>query len=103
MTTPDDPSRRTVAAAIKGTGKTPMVLASGYGEVAQQILALAFEQGIKVREDADLAEILAAVEIGEAIPLEALQTVTEILARVYVANGQTAPDNGPDSLKEDPS
>ncbi len=91
--TPETPKRQ-VAAAISGEGKLPQILASGYGEVAAEILKLAFEQGIKVREDADLAEILAALDLGEQVPLEALAAVSEILSRVYQANSKTyAPED----------
>ena len=34
----------------------PKVTAAGRGRVAEEILAIAFAQGIKVREDADLVE-----------------------------------------------
>jgi flagellar biosynthesis protein len=70
------------------SGRAPTVLASGRGSVAEQILAIAFAQGIKVREDADLAEILAAVDVDSEIPLEALAAVAEILSYVYRANGR---------------
>jgi flagellar biosynthesis protein len=65
----------------------PRVVASGRGAVADQILAIAFANGIKVREDGDLAEILAAVDEGSEIPAEALVAVAEILAYLYRANG----------------
>lgn len=93
MSRPEDKPRRQVAAAISGEGSAPQVVASGFGFVAEEILALAFAHGIKVREDADLAEILAAIDLGEDIPLEALQTVSEILRRVYEANGKMRPDH----------
>ena len=64
----------------------PKVVASGRGATAQTILERAFENGVKVREDADLAELLAAVDIDSLIPLEAFMAVAEILAYVYQAN-----------------
>lgn len=84
-----DKPRRQVAAAISSQRDMPQVLASGYGKVAEEILQLAFANGVKVREDADLAEILAALDLEENIPLEALEAVSQILARVYVANGRS--------------
>lgn len=69
----------------------PKVVASGRGKTAQQIIELAFSQGIKVREDPDLAEILAAVEIDSVIPLSAFIAVAEILGYVYRANNQPIP------------
>lgn len=83
------------------SGRAPTVLASGRGAVAEQILAIAFAHGVKVREDADLAQLLAAVEVDSEIPVEAMAAVAEILSYIYRANGRLAaspppaPDDGP--------
>ena len=79
-----------------GNSELPRVVASGKGEVARQILEIAFAHGVKVREDADLAEILAAIDVESEIPLEAIAAVAEILSYVYRANGTTmdGEDNG---------
>lgn len=66
--------------------KSPRVVATGRGAVAEQILAIAFEKGVPVREDSDLAQILAAVELDAEIPIDALAAVAEILSYVYRAN-----------------
>jgi len=94
-----DAARRAVAVALgyaPGTDAAPRVLASGRGTLAERILALAFAAGVKVREDADLAEILAAVDIDAEIPLPAFAAVAEILAYVYRANdGSMNPEGRP--------
>lgn len=69
----------------------PEVTAAGRGEVARQILEIAFQNGVKVREDANLVEILAQFELNSPIPTEALMAVGEILAYVYKANGEPNP------------
>lgn len=83
------PAGRAVAVAIAhdpdGAG-APRVVASGRGFVAEQILELAFAQGIKVRQDADLAQILAVLDLDTDIPPEAFAAVAEILVYVYRAN-----------------
>ena len=66
-----------------GAAARPKVVASGRGAVAEQILQIAFERGVKVRQDSDLAEILAAVEVESEIPLAALAGVAEILRYLY--------------------
>ena len=66
--------------------KSPRVVATGKGPVAEQILAIAFEKGVPVREDSDLAQILSAVELDAEIPIDALAAVAEILSYVYRAN-----------------
>jgi flagellar biosynthesis protein len=68
----------------------PRVLAGGRGAIAEQILNIAFAQGIRVREDADLAEVLAAIDIDSEIPVEAFAAVAEVLAYVYRANSAAA-------------
>lgn len=81
---------RDIAVALshnEGSGDLPRVIASGRGAVARQILEIAFDRGIKVREDADLAEVLAAVEVDCDIPLAAFAAVAEILSYVYRVQG----------------
>lgn len=70
----------------RASGDAPLVTASGKGALAEQILKIAFERGIKVREDAELVEILSLVDVDSPIPLEAFAAVAEILAYVYQAN-----------------
>lgn len=97
---PPRPPKRQVAVALRYDPKTdydvPTVVASGQGHVAERILEIAFAQGIKVREDADLAEILAAVDVDSVIPLEAFMAVAEILAYVYKASNKPLPETTSD-------
>lgn len=82
--------KETIAVALgydPETGAPPRVLAGGHGKVAEQILEIAFANGIKVREDADLAELLSAIDLDDEIPPEAFAAVAEILIYVYRANG----------------
>jgi flagellar biosynthesis protein len=69
----------------------PQVVAAGRGKIAEKILQLAFENGIKVREDSALVEILATIELDSPIPSEAFGAVAEILSYIYRANGQPNP------------
>ena len=86
---PKKPAKVTKAVALKherGQGVVPEVVASGKGHIAEQILQIAFANGVKVREDADMAELLTQLDIDSPIPLEAYAAVAEILAYVYKAN-----------------
>lgn len=82
---------RAAAVALKRFGvekdSLPKVVAAGYGKLAEQIIEIAFKNGVKVREDKDLAQMLAAIEIDSDVPTEALVAIAEILAYVYKANG----------------
>ncbi len=69
----------------RGSTDAPVVTATGHGELAEQILNIAFENGVKVREDADLAQILSEVDVDTPIPLEAFAAVSEILSYLYKA------------------
>lgn len=83
---------RPAAVAIEGkkdgTDSPGKIIASGRGKLAEEILAIAFKKGIKVREDADLAELLVKLDLDTPIPTEAILAVAEILAKVYEANGK---------------
>jgi len=85
---------RHVAVAIESDEEKPdspaKIVASGRGKLAGQILELAYANGIKVREDADLAELLAKLDLDTPIPSEAIVAVAEILAKVYEANEAVA-------------
>jgi flagellar biosynthesis protein len=70
----------------RGVDVAPSVVAKGKGYIAKQIIALARENGVEIREDADLAALLSRVEIGETIPVEAYMAVAEILSYIYRAN-----------------
>ena len=86
--------------ASQGDGQSaPRVVASGRGAVAEQILEIAFERGVKVRTDADLAEILAAVEVDSEIPLAALAGVAEILRYLYRTDTNCTAENEADAGK----
>jgi flagellar biosynthesis protein len=91
---PESSRTRQVAVALQydpDQADAPRVTASGKGALAEQILNLAFANGVKVRTDPDLAQVLAAVEVDTVIPIEAFTAVAEILAYVYRANNRAVP------------
>lgn len=67
----------------------PKVLAKGQGHVAEKIIQIALDQGIEIRQDADLIQILKAVDIDSEIPIEAFSAVAEIISYIYQQNGKT--------------
>ena len=80
-TAPDDETRRT----------GPTVVASGGGFLADRIVEEALKAGVPVRTDSDLVQILAEMEIGEEVPVEAFAAVAEVLRHVYQRNAQAKP------------
>ena len=61
----------------------PRVLASGKGYLAEQILNLAEENDLPVRNDPILAEALAQIDLNQVIPPELYAVVAEVFAFVY--------------------
>ena len=100
---------RTSAIAIRrgdDPDARPQILAKGQGAIAEQILEIAFASGVKVRSDADLIEVLEAIEIDCEIPIVALATVAEILSYLYRANAglmQSDQSHEPPSAPDDSS
>ena len=74
------------------TGRAPFVVAAGRGAMARRLLELAEEHGVPVREDKDLAALLALVALGDEIPLELYQAVAEVIAFVHRVNGRLDPE-----------
>lgn len=87
------PRNPTAVAITTGEKKdeAPRITAAGRGKIAEQMLQLAFANGIKVREDSALAEMLAKIELESPIPSEAFLAVAEVLSYVYKANGEPNP------------
>ncbi len=81
----------TLAVALKYDREkdpAPRVVAKGKGTIAEQIVKVAEANGIVIREDADLVEILEKLDLDAIIPLEAYTAVAEILNYVYKANAR---------------
>lgn len=95
----DEGCKRPLAAALRyrpGEDSAPKVVALGRGETAERIIALAALNGVPVREDPDLMAMLQAIEIGDAIPVEAFAAVAEILVYLFRANARlSAPGPSP--------
>ena len=70
----------------------PTVLAKGQGQIAEKIIQIALDEGIEIHRDADLIQILKAVDIDSEIPLEAFAAVAEIISYIYQANNKTLPE-----------
>ena len=72
----------------------PVVVAKGQGHIAKKIVQIALDEGIEIHKDADLLQILKAVDIDSEIPLEAFGAVAEIISYIYKANGKLKNNNG---------
>jgi len=61
----------------------PRVVAKGSGVTAENILRIAREHDIPIKEDARLVEVLSQLDLYQEIPPELYRAVAEILAFVY--------------------
>lgn len=58
----------------------PVVIASGYGTIADKIIGIAEEKGIPVFKDDSAASMLCMLEVGRNIPPE----LYEVIAAIYM-------------------
>ncbi|RLL45302.1 hypothetical protein D8M04_10630 [Oceanobacillus piezotolerans] len=82
---------RKKAAALQYDEKkltAPIVSATGKGLVAEEILEVAKQHNIPIIEDSSLVELLAELNINEAIPEELYEVVAEIFAFIYRTDQQ---------------
>jgi len=83
----DDTNRKAVALKYDTQlNSAPVVKAKGMGEIAEKIIKIAKENGISVKEDNDLAELLMRIDLNEEIPPDLYKVVAEIFAFVYRLN-----------------
>jgi flagellar biosynthesis protein len=85
------PDRRAVALSYSGLRPAPTVVASGRGYVAEQIIELAEEIGIPIRDDPMLVEALASLELDEEIPADLYLAVAEALLWAYRISERALP------------
>jgi flagellar biosynthesis protein len=77
------------AIALQYDGENaPTVTASGEGEIAEEILRIAREHRIPLREDALLAELLSELNLGEEIPPMLYRVIAEVIAYAYLVSGK---------------
>ena len=58
----------------------PVVIASGYGAIAQKIIEIAEQKGIPVFRDDSAASLMCMLEVGSNIPAE----LYEVVAAIYM-------------------
>ena len=60
--------------------KAPMIIASGYGEIAQRIIHIGEKHGIPIYQDDQASSILCMLKLGQSIPEELYQ----LIATIYI-------------------
>ncbi|MCL7929273.1 EscU/YscU/HrcU family type III secretion system export apparatus switch protein [Halomonas llamarensis] len=83
MSSTDERRRQAVALAYQSDDGAPRVVAKGYGELAERIMAEAQRQGIYVHDAPELVALLMQLDIDEEIPGSLYQVVAELLVWVF--------------------
>ena len=85
-------SKKAVALSYKPeTDTSPRVTAKGKGRVAEHIIEMARANGIPVKDDPDLVEVLSKLDIEAHIPASVYVVVAELLAFAYSLNRNESP------------
>lgn len=77
------------AAALRyepGSDLAPVVIASGYGQIAERIINVAEQTGIPVYRDDSVSSMLCMLDVGKNIPPD----LYEIVAKIYCSILSTA-------------
>lgn len=80
-------TRQAIALVYDGE-QAPTLTAKGEGDLAEQIVQLAMEYEVPIYENADLARMLARMELGDEIPEELYRTIAEIIAFAWYLKGK---------------
>ncbi|WP_445005347.1 EscU/YscU/HrcU family type III secretion system export apparatus switch protein [Halomonas mongoliensis] len=76
------PRRRAVALAYREADDAPRVVAKGYGEIAERIMAEARRQGVHVHDSPELVGLLMGLDLDERIPPSLYEVIAELLVWV---------------------
>ncbi|MEA2017931.1 MAG: EscU/YscU/HrcU family type III secretion system export apparatus switch protein [Campylobacterota bacterium] len=61
----------------------PKAMAQGSGVTANNIIKIAEQNGIPIKKDEDLVNMLSQIELNQEIPVELYKAVSEIFSFVY--------------------
>ncbi len=81
--------REAIALLYDGGEQAPTITAKGDGELAERIIELAISYEVPIYENADLANLLTRMELGDQIPEALYRTIAEIIAFAWHLQGKT--------------
>lgn len=67
---------------------SPVVIASGYGTIAEKIVDIAEQKGIPVFRDDSTASIMCMLEVGSNIPTELYEVVAAIYCQILKVSNE---------------
>jgi flagellar biosynthesis protein len=84
MKASDTQHEKAIALQYKpGDQAAPRVVAKGQGVIAEQIIALAEENGVHIHESPELVELLIRLQVGDEIPETLYRAIAEVIAFAY--------------------
>lgn len=73
---------------------SPVVIASGYGSIAEKIIDVAEEKGIPVYKDDSAASMLCMLEVGRTIPPDLYEVVATIYMQILTMSKKVKKEGG---------
>ena len=66
----------------------PTIIAKGFGDLADEIITLARQNGVLVHEDPYLSDFLATLDLGQEIPDQLYHVIAQLISFSYVLQGK---------------
>ena len=79
-------SRRQAVALAYQEGDAPRILARGYGDLAERIIAEARRQDVFVHDTPELVGLLMQLDLDQRIPVRLYQVIAELLVWLQAMN-----------------
>ncbi len=80
---PQEPRTSAVALSYRDKGRAPVVVAKGYGVVADSIMRAAREHGLYVHAAPELNQMLMQLRVDQEVPPPLYAAVAEVLAWIW--------------------
>lgn len=96
-------NKKNKAVALKynaDTDQAPVIIASGYGEIANKIINIAEQNGIPVYRDDSAASLMCMLDVGSPIPPELYEVIAVIYCQLLKSTAQLRSDNGQKDSKK---
>jgi len=84
--------KNAVALAYGAGAPAPVVVASGKGTIAEQIIQLAKDNGVYVHESKELVALLMDIDLDQEIPATLYRVVAELLSWLYQIEAALPPN-----------
>lgn len=96
-------NKKNKAVALKYNAETdqaPVIIASGYGEVANKIITIAEQNGIPVYRDDSAASLMCMLDVGSPIPPELYEVIAAIYCQLLKSTNDLRNGNNKNNSKK---